>query len=644
MNIDKNIERSNKEVDKMGLIYSKEHSTFRVFSPPNDKLLLRIYENSYSIVGIDYEMKKNELGIFEKTISEDLEGKFYTYITDEGLEVTDPYSIGSAINSSKSAILDLEKTNPDGFINHKRPNIKPSEAIIYEMHIKDFTYCETSGVENRGKYLGAAESGRTYKGVSTSLDHLKELGVTHVHLLPVYDYLTVNEHENYFHIDENYNWGYDPELFNVPEGSYSTIPTKPTNRIYELKKLIQILHENGIKVIMDVVYNHVYRGVNSNFETLYPGYYLRRKKNNVLSDGAGVGTEMATERYMYRKFIVDSIKFWMTEYKIDGFRFDLMGLIDIHTMLEVVETAKNIDKDSLIYGEPWTGGATTLKYEDMTLKGSQYGKEFACFNDTFRDCIKGDNNGRSLGFAMGDFNKKICVEIGITGSIDFDSQHYGFTKNPQETINYTNSHDDLILTDKINLAMRNSSYEDRVDINKLTHSIALLSFGIPFIHAGNEFLRSKRGIRNTYNSPISINKIDWSLKHDNIDYFNYIKDLFKLRKSIKAFSEYDEDDIVENLEFLDFHTKPLIGYTLKYNKEIYLIFFNSGQLKEKVNFVEVIETINEKYKSNYNIKNIDIYKIFNKDGFLKELINNKKEAITINEIGTEVYNIKIRSD
>ena len=641
MNIDKKFEENdNKSNLEMGLKYSKDKSTFRVFSPPNDNLLLRIYENPYSIVGKDYKMEKNEFGIFEIEIKENLEGKFYTYITDDNLEVSDPYSFACSVNSSKTAIIDLDKTNPEGFKSHNIPKTKPSEAILYEMHIKDFTYHESSGVINRGKYLGAIEKDTNYKGVSTSLDHLIELGVTHVHLLPIYDYLTVNEYEDYFHIDENYNWGYDPELFNVPEGSYSTIPTLPENRIYELKKLIQTLHENGIKVIMDVVYNHVFRGENSNLETLYPGYYLRRRKNNSLSDGAGVGTEMASERFMYRKFIVDSIKYWMEEYKIDGFRFDLMGLIDIDTMEEVVKTAKSIDENSLIYGEPWTGGATTLPYNKMTLKGSQYGKGFACFNDTFRDCIKGDNNGRTLGFAMGDFNKKICVETGITGSIDFDSLHYGFTKSPQETINYSNSHDDLILTDKINLAMRNSSIEDRIDINKLTHSLVLLSFGIPFIHAGNEFLRSKRGIRNTYNSPVSINNIDWSLKYENINYYNYIKDLFELRKSIKAFSEYDEQDIVENLEFLDFHTKPVIGYTLKYHNELYIVFFNSGHTEEKIKIDEIFMKVYEKNENKFNKNEHELYKIFNKQGIIKNIVSYSEKDLTINSMGIEVYKIK----
>lgn len=624
---------------KMGLTYSKEKSTFRVYSPNNESLILRIYEKDKSIIGKNYNMLKNSNGIFSLTINEDLNNKFYTYVTEENLEVTDPYSVAASMNSQKSAIIDLKDTDPKGWDKHKIPETKADEAIIYELHIKDFTFSPSSATKNRGKYLGLVEENTKYKNVSTSLDHLKELGVTHVHLMPIYDYLTVDESNDKFFDDNNYNWGYDPELYNVPEGSYSTNSNDPKTRIRELKEMIMRLHENGIKVVMDVVYNHLFRSWNSNFESLSPGYYLRRNDKGTITNGSGCGSEMNTESKMFRKFILDSIEFWMKEYKIDGFRFDLMGLIDITTMEKIVKLAKTINEEAIIYGEPWTGGESALAPEKMTLKGSQKDKGFACFNDTLRDCIKGDNNGSGLGFAMGDFNRKLCVESGIAGSISFDSLHNGFTSNSSETINYVNSHDDLILWDKINVALKEESIENKKDIYKLANSIIFLSFGIPFIHEGNEFLRSKNLISNTYNGPASINEVNWNLKYENIDVFNFFKDLIALRKEIKPFKNFSKDLIKNNLIFMDFKTKPLIGYIIREaDNEYFIIFHNASTKNEEVDIQNIIFTINRKFHTNYSREMLNINKVFDKNG--KKLENIASEIfLEINNFGSEVFRI-----
>lgn len=627
---------------EMGLIYSKDKSTFRVFSPPNKNLKLRLYKNAKDIVGKEYTMNRGSNGIFEITIEEDLKGQFYTYITDTNSEVTDPYSFASSLNSNKSAIIDLKETDPVGWDEHFRPNIKRSEAIIYEMHIKDFTYSKNSGAENRGKYLGVVESGNSFNGYSTGIDHLVELGITHVHLMPVHDFITVDEDRDNFFVDKNYNWGYDPELYNVPEGSYSTNPDYPKNRIIELKTMIMKLHEAGIKVVLDVVYNHLYRGIRSNFETLYPGYYLRYRFDGTPSNGAGVGTEMDSQRPMFRKFILDSIKFWMKEYKVDGFRFDLMSLIDIDTMELVVKQAKEIDEDVLIYGEPWTGGYTTLDDRKMIFKGSQQEMGYSCFNDVFRDCIKGDNNGRGLGFVMGDFNKKICVETGIAGSINFDSLHHGFAYHPTESINYANSHDDLIITDKITLALRGADESLKEDVNKLAHSILFTSFGIPFIHEGNEFMRTKNGISNTYNGPSSLNAIDWSLKEKNNSFYKYVKDLIYLRKTITSFAKYDRIDIRNNLFFLDFKSNPIIGYIIVQKNEAYVIYHNASTRDFYVDPARAISSLSKNYKMKVDLKNIIVTKIFDKNG----LTNDNKEVnifdVVIEKLSTEVFYIKTK--
>lgn len=629
---------------KMGLDYSEEKSTFRVYSPSSDKLILRIYENSDSIIGDDYMMRKNQFGFFEKTIRKDLDGMYYTYVTEDKSEVTDPYSFGSSLNSKKSAIFDIKKTDPEGFREHKRPKINKKEAVIYEMHVKDFTYSKTSGAKNRGKFLGVVEEGTEFNGLSTGIDHLLELGVTHVHFMPIYDFITVDESEDKFFDEENYNWGYDPELYNVPEGSYSTDPENPKSRVYELKTMIMELHKRGIRVIMDVVYNHVFRGKNSNFERLYPGYYLRRTEDGCLSDGTGCGTEMDTEKPMFKKFILDSVKFWMKEYKVDGFRVDLMGLYDIDTIVAMTKLAKSIDEDALIYGEPWTGGLSPLPYEKQTLKGTQKGKGFACFNDTFRDCIKGDNNGTSLGFAMGDFNKKICVETGIAGSINLDSLHRGFTENPTETINYVNSHDDLILRDKIDIALKNYSEKWKKDVNKLAKSIIFTSFGIPFIHEGNEFLRSKRCISNTYCAPISVNAIDWSYKEENIEFFNYMKDLISMRKDLKFFSEFGENDIRENVKFLDFKNEPIIGYLINYKDAGYMIFHNASNKEVYIRPLEALAFIERNLNIKLEFDDIKIRKLFDKNGKVEKLKTINLNEIYVEKVSTEIYELEVKKN
>lgn len=626
----------------LGLTYSEEESTFRVFSPPSESLKLRIYDKYYSIVGTDYTMEYLPCGIFEVKVKNDLKGKYYTYIINDNLEVTDPYSIATSIDSLKSAIIDLSETNPAGWEEQLIPDTKPSEAIIYELHIKDFSYSITSGVTNgnRGRFLGLVEKGTKYNGFRTGFDHLKSLGITHVHLMPVYDFLTVKEDYNYFHDVDNYNWGYDPEHFNVPEGSYSSKPKKPMNRIVELKKMIMDLHNNGIKVVMDVVYNHVYRGEKSNFEALYPGYYFRMK-NGKFSNGTGVGNEMATEKPMYRKFILDSIKFWMTEYKIDGFRFDLMGLVDIDTMEEVTNLAKSIDPNVLIYGEPWGGGITPLPTNKMTLKGTQKGKGFACFNDTFRDCIKGDNNGKGIGFVMGDFNKKICVETGIVGSIQYDTLHNGFTQEPSESINYVNSHDDLILTDKINFSMKNTEDVTRERMNKLAFSIIFTSFGIPFMHEGNEFMRTKDTVTNTYNAPITMNAIDWEFKEVNYNFYRYIKDLIRLRKQMKVFSEYSSSDILANFHFFDFKTTPVIGYIIKRGDLYYLIFHNVGKSTFSVNLSQIKNSLIEKYNVYIDRENYTLEKIFTLTGIPKIPMPVNTDALFVRALSTEIYKLNV---
>ncbi|MDO5028351.1 MAG: type I pullulanase [Bacillota bacterium] len=624
---------------KLGLDYSKEKSTFRVYSPANNNLKLRIFQSAKDIVGMTYTMTKDPNGVFYKSISGDLDGCYYAYITDQDLEVSDPYAIGAMINSRKAAIVDLADTNPAGFLDHKKPQTKVSEAIIYELHIKDFSFSENSAAKNRGKYLGLAERGTRYKDLATGLDHLVDLGISHVHLLPVYDFLTVNESKESFFEDNNYNWGYDPMFFNLPEGSYASQPQEPKNRIRELKQLIMALHQAGLKVVLDVVYNHHYLGGKSNFEVLCPGCYFRKDDQGNFSNGSGVGNEFKSEGKMARKFIVDSIKYWMKEYKVDGFRFDLMGLIDIDTMEELVREARRIDPDVLIYGEPWLGGESTLAVEKRSLKGKQRSKGFACFNDNLRDCIKGGNRGSSQGFVMGDTSKKICIETGIAGSIDLDDNHQGFTDQAQESINYVNSHDDLILWDKIDLSFQGASYEEKVAAYKLANSIIFLSFGLPFIHEGNEFLRNKKGQANSYNSPISLNQVDWDLKAKNLQVYKFFKDLISLRKSLSFFSDYKAQDIREKLLFLDLADRPIISYFIKDRDKFYFISHNGGKVTESINLENYLPLIKEKFSLDLNLDQVSLKTIFNKNGYCQEDLACPRN-IEINSLGSQVIIIE----
>ena len=399
-------------IENLGMVYSPEKTIFRVWAPTQEEVNLCLYQHWQSLLREEYPMTKDSQGVFEVIVEGNLDGTFYTYLI-EGKEVTDPYSIAASMNSQRSAVVDLASTNPEGWLEHRIPKHSNKIPIIYELHIKDYTVHETSGVRYPGKYLGLAETNTDYQGFKTGLSHLSDLGVTHVQLLPIFDFLTSDEHPENFYKDNNYNWGYDPELYNVPEGSYSLDSRMSKQRIYELKKMIQALHEAGLSVVMDVVYNHTYRSKDSNFQIIVPNYYYRLSDKG-FCDGSGCGNEIASERFMAQQFILDSLKYWMEEYKIDGFRFDLFGLMDTDTMKIIHKELKEVNPNVILYGEPWTGGDSPLPWDMRGVKGSQKGMRFGMFNDTFRDAIKGDNDGYGKGFVQGDFSCKLDVETGIT--------------------------------------------------------------------------------------------------------------------------------------------------------------------------------------------------------------------------------------
>lgn len=548
---------------QLGITYSPQQTTFRVWSPLERQVDLALYQDAREIFRTLYPMTYiPEEGVHELTLSGDFHGTFYTYIIDKTTEVTDPYAISANTNGTRSAVIDLNQTHPEGWEDdHRLEGTHPCDAILYELHLKDFTGLDNSNAVMKGKYLGLSESGTLYHGLKTGLDHIEELGVTHVHLMPVYDFITVDESQN---AAPEYNWGYDPEHYNCPEGSYSTDADDPVARVKELKTLVKALHDKGLKVVLDVVYNHMYRGGDTNFNVLAPNYYFRMTEDGHYSNGSGCGNEFCSEHPMARKFIIESLVYWMEEYHIDGFRFDLMSLIDLTTIKAI---RKALPEEVLIYGEPWMGGLSTLDHNNTLHKGGQCGQHFALFNDDFRNAIKGDNDGNSKGFIQGNLDERHQVKTGIMGSIPFDSSHIGFASQPEETINYFNAHDNLIIYDKIVKSMPHASEDTLKKVNKMAFNILLLSQGIPFFHAGNEFMRDKKGEHNSYNASLDINGIDWSLKEKHLDFFNYVKDLIEIRKRYPLFRLHDAQDIKDKAYFIEDtehlgHTENAIAYSL----------------------------------------------------------------------------------
>ena len=569
---------------------------FTLWSPKAQEAKLNIYptgRNSKAEQTI--EMSKGNNGTWRASVPTKLYGKFYTFqIKYNGKwldETPGVWAKAVGINGKRAAIIDLAATDPEGWDNDNGPEIKHiNDAIIYEMHHRDFSMHPSSGIANKGKFLAMTEKETTSpQGDKTGIDHLKELGVTHVHILPSYDYNSVDESN----LPANtYNWGYDPQNYNVPEGSYSTNPSDPATRIKEMKEMIKSLHYNGIGVVMDVVYNHTAENDGSNFSLTAPGYYYRHRQDGSYSDASGCGNETASERQQMRDFIINSVKYWANEYHIDGFRFDLMAIHDTTTMNDVARELKKINPNIFVYGEGWTAGDSPLPPAQRALKDNVSAMpQIAVFSDDIRDAIKGHySNAKDRGFATGKPGQEETVKIGIVGATAHPQVDYSKGNNskapyaisPSQVINYVSCHDDLTLTDKLAKSLPDDSEADRQRAAKLAQTIVFTSQGTPFMFAGEEVFRNKKGVHNSYNSPDSINAIDWDLKHKNADLFNYYVELIKLRKNHPAFRMTSADDVARHLVFDNVKNQEnLISYSLKDNangdpwKEIKVIFNGS---------------------------------------------------------------------
>lgn len=585
------------------LTYTPQASTFRVWSPNADQVKLLLYNDGIDSAVYQVEnMNRSEKGTWKLKLDGDLKGKFYTFQVKIGekwfAETPGMWVKAAGVNGKRAAIIDLNETNPEGWELDRRPPLEDAtDAIIYEVHMRDFSISPTSGIKNKGKFLAFTEKGtKNAAGQSTGIDHLVELGVTHVHLLPSYDYASIDETR----LEENkYNWGYDPLNYNIPEGSYSTNPYDPATRIREFKQMVQALHRAGIRVIMDVVYNHTFTGEDSHLNLLVPGYFYRFNADLTWSDASGCGNETASERPMMRKFIIESVLHWVNEYKVDGFRFDLMGIHDVETMNQVRAALNKIDPSILVYGEGWTASGSPLAEDQRATKVNARKMDgVAVFSDDIRDALKGSwMHPEVPGFVSGTDSLEEAVKFAIVGGVEHpqvDASKSVHTKvhyvnHPTQVINYVSCHDDLCLVDKLREARPEGATDQELKrFNKLAQTVVFTSQGIPFIYAGEEVYRDKKGVHNTYQSPDSINKINWDQKSSHFDIFEYYRDLIRLRKEHPAFRLTTREMVQQHLKFLDTSATPnVVAYTLNGNvngdkwRDI-LVIFNGNRQSVKV--------------------------------------------------------------
>lgn len=568
-------------------VYSPSSTSFSVWAPAADSVQLSLYESADAQEAYRTEiMHLKKDGSWETKVKGNLNGSFYTFrIYQDGKwmnETPGIFAKAVGVNGHRAAIIDMAATNPEGWEADERPAFgEIKDAIIYEMHWRDFSQHISSGITNRGKFIAMTENGTlSPDSLSTGIDHLKELGITHVHILPSYDFGSIDETgtssearvlESGAAVGGQYNWGYDPVNYNVPEGSYSTDPFIPEVRIREFKQMVQAMHAAGIRVILDVVYNHTYNVDGSAFTLTAPGYFYRTTENGELGNASGCGNETASNRPMMRKFMLESVLYWMKEYHIDGFRFDLMGVHDLETMREIREATAAIDPTIIVYGEGWAAGAPQYPAEELAMKVNiPQLPGIAAFSDDMRDGLRGPFSDDHQGaFLAGLPGLEESIKFGLVGSIehpDVDMTKVNYSKapfaaQPSQTIAYVSCHDDMCLVDRLKASATTDMAElTRLDL--LAQTAVLTSQGIPFIFTGEEVMRDKKGVHNSFCSPDSINAIDWTLKQKHLDAFLYYKGLIAIRRQHNAFRMGEASLVQEHMHFLPIEGTNLIAYTL----------------------------------------------------------------------------------
>lgn len=567
--------------DDLGNTYSAASTKFRVWAPTASKVTLNTYASVAAKTSTSYDMEKDVNGTWVYTLTGDQNGTIYTYQATVGgikREAVDPYVRATTIEGDRGVVVDLSKSNPSIWT----PNAKPSfsgnatDAWIYETHVRDLSIASDSGIPkaHKGKYLAFTDWNTTAtktvvnkltrkkKVVKTKnvsgVSAIKDLGVTHVQLLPIFDFASVSEAKPTF------NWGYDPKNYNVPEGSYATNPSDPYNRIVELKSAVQSLHDHGLRVIMDVVYNHVSSADEFSMQQLVPGYFFRTEPDGSMANGTGCGNEVASERPMVRKFIVDSVKYWAKEYNLDGFRFDLMGILDTTTMNQIRAELDKIDPTILMIGEGWNMGDVLPANQKGDQVNASAMPGIGMFNDQIRDAVKGSVfDSGNKGYVQGNYSNIDGIRAGIVGETFYSRFVNGAwtSSSPGQSVNYVEAHDNLTLWDKLAASMRGATVATRTKADELAAAVTFLSQGLPFMQAGQEFLRTKNGDGNSYNSGDSVNSLKWNQRATNMSVVNYYKGLIALRLGHKAFRMNTTTDVQNNLTFLN-TTEPVIAYQL----------------------------------------------------------------------------------
>lgn len=557
----------------LGVTYTQEMTTIKVWSPTADIVKVKLYGSSKDAEAAETAtMLRGENGIWSISLKGNQANKYYTIVSYIGgkvqKEVPDPYAKAVGANGKRGMIVDFNATNPADWQKDKSPRLKAAnDAIIYELHVRDATIA--SNAKSKGKFLGLTETGlKNSAGQSVGLDHIKELGVTHVHLLPFFDFASIDETSD----RPKYNWGYDPLNYNALEGSYSTNALNGATRINEFKQMVKAFHDNGISVVMDVVYNHVNSVEQFSFQQLVPNYFFRQTADGKLSNASACGNETASERPMVRKFIIESLLHWMNEYHIDGFRFDLMAIHDIETMNEIATTLRTVRPDILLYGEGWTAGDSPLPEKDRSLKKYAYRlNDIAVFSDDMRDGIKGSVfEHQDKGFVSGKSGMEASIKFGIVGGVkhpQIDNQKVIYSKEaycakPTQFIAYAECHDNHTLWDRLLNSNPDASEEERIRMFLLAETIVLTSQGTPFIHAGAEFCRTKAGVENSFESPDDINKMDWERKKNFVPVFEYLKQMIAFRKAHPAFRMPTQEMVAKHLTFIDNAPANTVAYTI----------------------------------------------------------------------------------
>ena len=551
------------------VVYSPKSTTFSLTTSPDVKKVDVVISDNDSDTAqqLVKSMKRVGAGKWKLTVKNDLKGKYYVFsVYNQAQPDHTPGVFAKAVgvNGKRGAIVDLKDTDPDGWADDVRPELKnPCDLIIYEMHHRDFSMDMSSGIKNKGKFLALTEP--------AAISHLRRLGVNAVHILPSFDFASIDESKPDV---VQYNWGYDPLNYNVPEGSYSTNAADPKARIREFKQMVQALHKAGIRVILDVVYNHTFDINGSNFQKTYPDYFFRKNAEGKYSDGSGCGNETASDKELMREFMKESVAYWVNEYHIDGFRFDLMGVHDIETMNEIHDVVAQIDPTIYIYGEGWSAGSCAYPQDKLAIKANaRQLNGIGAFSDEMRDALRGPfSDDTKGGFLAGVPGQEESIKFGIAGAIshpqiDMTKVNYSkvpWTNEPSQMVAYVSCHDDMCLTDRLRSSIPYIGDDELIRLDLLAQTAVLTSQGVPFILSGEEMLRDKKGVHNSFRSPDSINRLDWNNLKRYPQVFDYYAGLISLRKQHPAFRMGSADEVRKNLCFLE-APEGVVAYQLKNN-------------------------------------------------------------------------------